>query len=81
MDTRMTRRSRGKGRRNRGRESEKIRDRTHSTVIFLEAANVCSHGEGRPGLGVYDESTLIGTEGAVEVAHGLCCAAWMEEDR
>lgn len=54
-----------------------MRDRTHSTVIFLAAADVCGHGKGTPRLGVYDESTFIGTEGAVEVAHGLCGATWI----
>lgn len=54
-----------------------MRDRTHSTVILLAAANVCGHGEGGPRLGIYDEGAFIGPESAVEVAHGLCGAAWM----
>lgn len=54
-----------------------MRDRTHSTVVFLAAANVCGHGEGGPGLRVDDESTFKGTEGPFEVPHGLCGAAWM----
>jgi hypothetical protein len=58
-------------------KGERRSDRTHSSVVFLAAADVCGHGEGGPGLGVYDECAFIGPEGTFEVAHGLCGAAWI----